>query len=99
MKTILLLYLIGASAIGQLTTNEIWFTNTVQSVYWLHSINGTSNSFICFSNNARPAVFQPAYGDPITNIVLDTQFQGTIQIGQDFYRIQSETNVSYKLIK
>lgn len=43
---------------------------------------------ICCSNNIKPAQFEPDYEFPITNIVINSDYPGTIQVGTNFWTVK-----------
>ena len=76
MKPLLIIFLSCCGAMAQTKGWPQFFMVT-------NSFGGLSSS-----NNVRPAIFQPYYQDPITNIVILTNFEGTIQIGDRFFTVQ-----------
>ena len=83
MKTLITILMLSCGAASAQTN----FTNSFGQNYtitnWL-----CLGSSIGISNKVLPAMFQPNYGDPITNIVITTNFEGTIQVGTNFYTVK-----------
>ncbi len=65
-------------------TNWLWATNIIT----------TNFSAICFTNSGYfyLARFEPLESYTKTNIVINTSFTGTIQVGTNFYHMVSQTN-------
>ena len=63
------------------TNNFYWVTNTMSSIY--------------ATNYSYPCQFEPRYEWPKTNIIIPKEFTGTIQVGTNFYHVNTITNISY----
>ncbi len=54
---------------------------------WLQSVAWTNSGGIFQSNYGRPVKFESDYELPITNLVIATNYTGTIQIGKNIWKI------------
>ena len=74
---------------------NIYWTN-LASLRWPTNVftNFLVNSTCYHTNMLHVFSFEPSY-DTVTNIVISKNYQGTIQIGTNFYRINTETNITY----
>ena len=52
-----------------------------------------SNDYLCFTatNNASRFIIEK------TNIIIPTDYKGTIQVGTNFYYIQAQTQINYTI--
>ena len=92
MKTLLTL-LISLSCFGAMgqtaVTNNIWANRWTNIVL----LDWTSAQILVGTNHTAPVHFeQQCGGCEITNMVILTNYTGTIQVGEKFYRIYDTTN-------
>lgn len=105
MKNLILIstfaFLICARAEAQLATTNYVSTEGLKAIF-----NSGSTNFeilplnIWATNYAMPVSFEPINCDPPTNIIIYSNYTGTIQVGTNFYTIkdltpESKTNIQW----